>query len=143
MIDTYQFPGNPYVGPRPFQRGETLYGRDREVMDLLHLLIAERIVLLYSPSGAGKTSLIQAALAPRLENKKFEVLPIMRVSLEPSPDIQLPPGTNRYVLSLLLSLQREGKTEQPVDSIQVQDLAGMTLVDWLDRRMERISVSSQ
>ena len=49
---------NPYVGPRAFQDGETLYGRDREVAKLLNLLIAERIVLLYSPSGAGKTSLL-------------------------------------------------------------------------------------
>ena len=47
---------NPYVGPRAFQYGETLYGRDREVVELLDLVIAERIVLLYSPSGAGKTS---------------------------------------------------------------------------------------
>jgi len=53
---------NPYIGPRAFRTGETLYGRDREVDELLDLLIAERIVLLYSPSGAGKTSLVQAAL---------------------------------------------------------------------------------
>ena len=44
---------NPYVGPRAFQRGETLYGRDLEVVQLLDLLIAERIVVLHSPSGAG------------------------------------------------------------------------------------------
>ena len=55
---------NPYVGPRAFTRGETLYGRDREVLDLLDLVIAERIVLLYSPSGAGKTSLLQAGADP-------------------------------------------------------------------------------
>ena len=44
---------NPYVGPRAFKTGEALFGRDREVVRLLELLIAERIVLLYSPSGAG------------------------------------------------------------------------------------------
>ena len=43
---------NPYIGPRAFQTGEILYGRDREVEELLDLLIAERIVLLHSPSGA-------------------------------------------------------------------------------------------
>ena len=74
---------NPYVGPRSFQTGEALYGRDREIRDLLGLLIAERIVLLHSPSGAGKTSLVQAALIPRLEAEEFTVLPVMRVSLEP------------------------------------------------------------
>ena len=77
---------NPYVGPRPFQYGEPLFGRDREAMELLDLLIAERIVLLYSPSGAGKTSLMQAALIPELEKEGFQVLPVMRVSLEPPPE---------------------------------------------------------
>ena len=43
---------NPYVGPRLFTTGETLYGWDREVRELLDLLIAERIVLFHSPSVA-------------------------------------------------------------------------------------------
>jgi hypothetical protein len=43
---------NPYVGPRAFKTGEHLYGRSRESSELVDLLIAERIVLLYSPSGA-------------------------------------------------------------------------------------------
>ena len=74
---------NPYVGPRAFTRGETIYGRDRELQRLVHLLIAERIVVLFSPSGAGKTSLIQAGLVPRLEQEAFVVLPAVRVGLEP------------------------------------------------------------
>jgi ABC-type arginine transport system ATPase subunit len=66
-MNTSQKRANPYVGPRAFQEGETLYGRDNEFADLLDLLIAERIVMLYSPSGAGKSSLIQAALIPELK----------------------------------------------------------------------------
>src|SRR6266480_790503 len=80
---------NPYVGPRSFRAGETLYGRDREARRLLDVLIAERIVLLHSPSGAGKTSLIQAALLPRLQEQEFTVLPVMRVSLEPPASLEL------------------------------------------------------
>ena len=80
---------NPYVGPRAFTRGETLYGRDREVLDLIDLVVAERIVLLYSPSGAGKTSLLQAALIPALEEQDFVVPPIMRVGDE-HPGVQRP-----------------------------------------------------
>ena len=76
---------NPYIGPRSFTTGETLYGRDRETQKLLNVLIAERIVLLYSPSGAGKTSLVQAALLPRLIEEGFAVLPVIRVSAEPPP----------------------------------------------------------
>ena len=107
---------NPYVGPRAFQYGETLYGRDREVVELLDLLIAERIVLLYSPSGAGKSSLIQAGLIPELEKEGFRVLPVMRVSLEPSLALDSLPMANRYILSLLLSLE-EALTRGTTDAI--------------------------
>jgi WD40 repeat protein len=96
---------NPYVGPRSFVTGEQLFGRDREVNELLDLLIAERIVLLYSPSGAGKTSLLQAALVPAMEREGFTVRPIMRVSLEPPPEAGIDTSVgNRYVRSCLLSL---------------------------------------
>jgi tetratricopeptide (TPR) repeat protein len=111
--------------------GETLYGRDREVMELLDLLIAERIVLLYSPSGAGKTSLIQAALIPKLKKEGFQVLPVMRVSLEPPPDVDRPPTANRYILSLLLSLEEALPEEQ---QRPVAELAGMELTEYLARR---------
>src|SRR5262245_20545262 len=132
---------NPFVGPRSFQAGEALYGRDREIRDLRGLLIAERIVLLHSPSGAGKTSLVQAALIPELEAQEFRVLPVMRVSLEPPTTTNdqrptkienrnvsaaetrssiLDPRSsnnssvvgNRYVLSLLLSLDEALPPEQ-------------------------------
>ena len=53
--------------------------RDRRLRDLL---IAERIVLLYSPSGAGKTSLLEAGLRPELERRDFHVLPTVRVGHE-------------------------------------------------------------
>jgi WD40 repeat protein len=66
---------------------------------LIDLLIAERIVLFYSPSGAGKTSLLQARLIPRLSQRGFNVLPLIRVH-RPTEG----PGFNRYVASALLSL---------------------------------------
>src|SRR5512143_3076241 len=93
---------NPYVGPRAFQQGETLYGRDREVQELLDLLIAERIVLLYSPSGAGKSSLLNAALIPRLRAEDFHVRPPVRVNTEaPGGAIAQNGNVNRFVLSVL------------------------------------------
>src|SRR5215218_2344977 len=115
---------NPYVGPRAFQPGETLYGRDREVVALLDLVLAERIVLLHSPSGAGKTSLIQAALVPRLEQEDFEVLPVIRVSLEPPVGTDLGARFNRYVLSALMSLEEGVPAGERLDGA---DLAAMSL----------------
>jgi WD40 repeat protein len=137
---------NPYVGPRAFVTGEPLYGRDRELYPLLHLLIADRIVLLYSPSGAGKTSLIQAGLVPLLLGEQFRVLPIVRVNLEPSngrrdadqltatepvTEPAAGPTPNRYLLSVLVSLE-EGVPEG--GRLSLGELAGMDLAAYLARR---------
>lgn len=96
---------NPYVGPRAFKYGERLYGREAEVSELLDLLISERIVLLHSPSGAGKTSLIQAGLIPELEKNKFAVWPILRVDLGMPQEWNVDAGANRYVTSVVQSLE--------------------------------------
>src|SRR5512147_1721529 len=102
---------SPYIGPRAFTTGEDLYGRERETRELLDLMIAERIVLLHSPSGAGKSSLIQAKLIPALEEERFLVLPIIRVS-EPPPD-NAPANTfNRYVYSTLRCLESDVPAER-------------------------------
>ncbi len=120
MSDQYQ--DNPYVGPRPFTYGETLYGRDREKIELLDLLIAERILMLYSPSGAGKSSLVEAALTPALEEEDFDVLPIIRVNRSAPPGTELPENVNRYVLSLLLSLEEIIPEDRQMDARKIADL---------------------
>ena len=124
---------NPYVGPRAFETGEQLYGREREAHDLLLFLISQRIVLLHSPSGAGKTSLVQAGLIPRLREEGFHVLPVARVNLEPPPALseKLGTGFNRYVYSVLLSL---GEGIPPDKQVPLEQLAGMSLAQYLDQR---------
>ncbi|RPH60330.1 MAG: ATP-binding protein, partial [Chloroflexi bacterium] len=84
---------NPYVGPRAFEIGDALYGRARELDQISSLLMAERIVLLHSPSGAGKTSLVQAGLIPRMR-EDFHVLPVVRVNHEPQAGGE---QANRYI----------------------------------------------
>ena len=136
---------NPYVGPKPFGMTDPLYGRDREVRELRDLLISQRIVVLYSPSGAGKTSLIEAnAAAPKptpngpssepphaglrweMERARFRVLPVVRVNHVP---VEAPvAGANRYVLSALLSLE-EG--HPPAGRRGMAELAHMTLAEYL------------
>lgn len=129
---------NPYVGPRGFQPGETLYGRDQEVNDLLDLLIAERLVMLYSPSGAGKSSLIQAVLMPALEQEGFAVLPVIRVGHEPPPGIELPPTANRYIFSVLLSLEADVPDAQ---QIPLDELAALDLPSYLEQRHAALTKS--
>ena len=89
---------NPFVGPRPLELGDGIYGRDEEIRELLWFFTAERIVWLHSPSGAGKTSLVQAGLIPRLEADDFEILPVIRVNR--NADM----GGNRYEASVLSCL---------------------------------------
>lgn len=120
---------NPYVGPRAFQTGEKLYGRDREVRELLDLLIAERIVLLHSPSGAGKSSLVQAGLLPALEEEEFEILPPIRVNQDIPASLSQQDGNgelNRYVISVLLSLEADHPGEHPFEQF-----ASLTLDEYL------------
>lgn len=70
----------PYVGPGPFGSEQRLFGRDAEIEELQWRLVADRIIVLYSPSGAGKTSLLTAknGLVAQL-GERFHVLPVLRV----------------------------------------------------------------
>jgi hypothetical protein len=73
---------NPYPGPESFGRGDArpYFGRDQETSDLTSMAVTERLMVFYAPSGAGKTSLLNMRLIPRLEEKLYEVLPMARVS---------------------------------------------------------------
>ena len=122
---------NPYVGPRAFRADEPFFGRERDTNQLLNLVIAERIVLMYSPSGAGKTSLIQAALVPRLLKMKFQVLPIARVNLDLRSAVSESVRPNRYMLSTLLSLDETLPEAQRTPAIH---LAQLNLHDYLSQR---------
>ncbi len=121
---------NPYVGPRAYEVHETLYGRDREIRQLVALLIAERIVLLHSPSGAGKTSLLQAGLIPQMQEEDFHVLPVVRVNLE-APAELTGATANRYLLSTLLSLEEELPEQHRQD---IASLPGLSLDAYLNCR---------
>jgi hypothetical protein len=98
---------NPYVGPRAFRSGEELPAREQEVQELTNLLISERITLLHAPSGAGKTSLIQAGVVPFLKgggdqpDRPFRPTQPLRVNSPPPDGL---PVHNRYVYSVALEL---------------------------------------
>lgn len=118
---------NPYVGPRAFGNGDKLYGRNRELLELSDLLVAERIVVLHSPSGAGKTSLIQAedGLLRELKRQRFRPLPPVRVNLQ---SLGKPALAGRYAYSIMESLESARGAKRQVSSEQ---LADMTLAQYL------------
>ena len=125
---------NPYVGPVPFTKGQTLYGREADVQALVDLVMAKRIVLLISPSGAGKTSMIQAALIPQIE-KRFNVLPVVRLDAMPRDGA---PHCNPYVYATLQVLEKhlEPAQRRAAQVLETMDLPGYfrTLPTSLDAR---------
>jgi hypothetical protein len=82
---------------------------------------------MYSPSGAGKTSLIQAALIPRLQKmENIKVLPPIHVGRMPQQ--RAPDESNRYILSMRLSLDKDESSSED-EAI----LAGMSLCDYVEK----------
>ncbi|MBN1953710.1 MAG: WD40 repeat domain-containing protein [Anaerolineae bacterium] len=100
---------NPYVGPRPYERADrhNFFGRSREGRDLVSLILAERVVLFYAKSGAGKTSLLNAVVIPALEEEGFDVLPVVRVGQAIPYGVEPAAVENVFVLSALVGLAGE------------------------------------
>ena len=119
----------PYVGPRPFERVEEdqkrFFGRDRETEEIVSLIFGHPLVLVYAQSGAGKTSLFNARIAPTLENRGFDVLPFTRVQGAIPKGLAQEEITNLYVFNALLPLAPEA---------DFQDLVGTSLAAFLAAR---------
>lgn len=66
-------PKRRYPGLRPFERTQSavFHGRGEDVYKLSNLVLRERVVVLFAKSGIGKTSLLQAGVAPELERQEF------------------------------------------------------------------------
>ncbi|MBI1882442.1 MAG: hypothetical protein HYR94_30070, partial [Chloroflexi bacterium] len=130
-------PGNPYVGPRTFTEAERhlFFGREREARDLLSLVLAERLLLFYAQSGAGKSSLINTRLVPGLREEGFEVLPVSRVSGD------LPAGItavdNIFVFNLLLKLTPPGTEISPLTQTTLTDYLQTYLAAPVDNGPEK------
>lgn len=107
-------PDSPYVGPRPFMKGDEniFYGRDTEAQALMSLIVSHSAVLLYSQSGAGKTSLLNAKVRQLLEAREVEVLGSSRVGGSLPPDVDPAAIENIFVYFALTSLEGEKRSKQ-------------------------------
>ena len=75
-----------YPGLKPFDRNQSavFHGRREDGQRLTNLVVRERLVVLFAKSGIGKTSMLQAGVAPQLEDQDF--LPIfLRVDKTDAP----------------------------------------------------------
>jgi tetratricopeptide (TPR) repeat protein len=118
-----QTTASPYVGPRPFERRHqsAFFGRGREVRDLLSLVTINRISLLYAPSGAGKTSLLNAGLIPLLESEGFAVMPVARVRGSVPHHVDPDSIPNIFVFNAI--------TNWAGDEVDPAELVGASLAD--------------
>ncbi len=116
---------NPYIGPRPFgdnaRERRLFFGRDRESADLLSLVLAERLVLFYAPSGAGKSSLLNARLLPALREEGFTILGTVRVGRQLPAGLTLDALANVYIFNLLRDLEDEQSSSQSLTALRLPE----------------------
>ncbi len=108
---------NPYVGPAAFstRQKDLFFGREREAKKLLSLISSTNVALFYAPSGAGKSSLLNARLIPALQEKKVDVLPVARVGGEAPQGLD---PRNVYVFNALSYLSQEDKDPHRLERLQ-------------------------
>lgn len=116
---------NPYVGPRPYteKEWEYFFGRQYEAADLCSLVMANRLVLFYAPSGAGKSSLLNTSIRRRLQSEGFDVLPTARVSGDVQSDTDR--IDNIFIFDLISDLDNGRQ--------KAAELADLTLLAYLQR----------
>jgi len=98
----------PYVGLRPFESTPEdqarFFGRDQEARRITSMILSHPVTLVYSQSGAGKTSLFNAKILPSLEEYEFQILPSVRVKAV-LPVNEIPTNArNIYVFNVLQAL---------------------------------------
>ncbi len=76
-----------YPGIRSFEKSERrqFFGRLQETEDLRSLVKTRSLVVLFSKSGLGKSSLINAGLVPKLEEDGFFPVPVRFQNTDSSP----------------------------------------------------------
>ncbi len=130
---------NPYVGPRPFERTDRdrFFGRTRETRDLLALIMAERVVLFYAESGAGKTSLLNTQIIPNLEEEGFYILPLVRVGSELPPGLPATAVKNIFVFSVWLGLMGQ---DTPLATMTGNNLLAAIKSQWANAPRDEFDV---
>jgi hypothetical protein len=112
----------PYVGPTPFDEDDEdrFFGRRVEIAEIVSFIYSQPQLLIYSSSGAGKTSLINAGIIPTLRKKEgLDVLPVARVRpREGAAELHAASG---YMLEALLCIapdrSAQSLSRKPLSSV--------------------------
>ena len=119
----------PYIGLRPFERGDAglFFGREADTLRLLEKLREARFLAVVAPSGIGKSSLVEAGLVHRL--RRGALPGSERWLIPPS----LRPGTHP-VQALAAALASLGAS----DSVEVLTRRLLESDEALHREIERM-----
>jgi len=122
---------NPWPGLAPFDEAQAdfFYGREREVEDLFRRLRLNLLSVLYGQSGLGKTSLVRAALFPRLRGAGMLPVPIRLDYSDESP-----PARTQIWQALAAALQHASQPAPPLSEDQ-------TLWEYFHQRSLELSVT--
>lgn len=111
-----------------FEDADLFFGREEETRKMVGEILSTRLLVLFSPSGSGKTSLIDAGVRPQLEEMGFRTVytrmedaPIPAICRAVSDTLQLPPCTDEEKKDLYEFIKKAAQ------------MAGKPLVIFLDQ----------
>jgi hypothetical protein len=80
---------NPYkyLDYYTFEDADLFFGREEETQKMVGEILSTRLLVLFSPSGSGKTSLINAGVRPALEELGYKTI-YVRLESDPIPSVK-------------------------------------------------------
>jgi HEAT repeat protein len=76
-----------YLDYYTFEDADLFFGREEETQKMVGEILSTRLLVLFSPSGSGKTSLINAGVRPALEKLGYKTV-YVRLENEPIPSVR-------------------------------------------------------
>jgi hypothetical protein len=124
-----------YPGATPFTGSQSgiFYGRDRDIEKLLTLIKVEKKVLLYSKSGLGKTSLLEAGVLPKLPDN-FITISIRLFAYKPGAETPL----QRVINALKSVIGNIEETNDPLLDSIVKDASENKTLWYYFKKAQRI-----
>lgn len=118
---------NPWPGLSSYTESAQGYffGRETEIRDILSRIEARPFTLLYAKSGLGKTSLLQAGIAPSLKKRRLLPVPLRLDYVPKAPEID-----TQIARALLTALANAGA---PAPARAPLAAPGEGLWEWLHR----------
>jgi hypothetical protein len=131
----------PFVGPQAFEESDSsfFYGRDREVQEIMALILSSSISLVYAKSGIGKSSIFNTKVIPDLKGKKYNalVLPMPRFKAMDTLNSQIENKkdvSNVYIFNTIEEIiEKSGSKEElgKDKNFSTEKLRNMTLSGFL------------